>query len=205
MIRRLTIAISASFLATFILFVSIYKSASIKYSFDESDMSDEIAYKQVGVKYELPEDVKIMPNSPLWPLEVAGDQLEMLIAEDSFEKAGVMLSHADKRLVAGQTLVEDGNFSEGILVLSKAEKYLSQSYEILVEKEGIFARDLLKKINLASLKHREVLEKILTQSPEEGRSLVIETLDKPKIVYKESRVLIEYFGDQAPRNPFEEI
>ncbi len=105
----------------------------------------------------------------------------------------------------GKKLYEQGEFNESLAVFDKSEQYLHKALEYLRGQDRLNASDteVLRQISLASLKHREVLEELLAVAPDEARAVIIKTLNTPKNIYKDTRVMLEQVGETAPSNPFE--
>lgn len=182
------------FVAFLILAVSIYKSSSVKYVFSQAPLATPVYNNHVQVDYALPSPI-IGPNSLLWPLQALLDR-----ADDTPESC---LNNADSRLVGGAEMVEKGRVEDGYLVLEKASRYLEKSYELAAElKDNEAKGNFLRKISLASLKHREVLEIILLKAPDDGRAVVTTILDAPKMVYEKSSADLLLLGLTPPEYPF---
>lgn len=157
-----------------------------------------------AIDYKLPSKVDIMPNSFLWPIAVARDRFQLMTANSLSQKAQIMLALADNRLVAAKKLADEGNYTASIMVLGKAEDYLMHSYKTAKLVAVGKSKPLVHKISLASLKHREVLEEIYAQSPDEGRPMVVKQIDTTKLIYDQSKIALEVYGENPPLNPFED-
>jgi len=190
MIQRLA-AVPLFFVAIFILTVSIFEAASVKYVFSQSPFPAPA--KQVRVDYVLP-DLKLTPENPLWPFKVLVDNIDN--SPESY------LESADLRLVAGKDMFERGKIEEGIAVFEKGEMYLTKSLGALEPPSSEEKNAFLIKLSRASLKHREVLETILVQSPEDAKPTVATILDTPKLVYDASASALRSEGIVPPSNPF---
>lgn len=184
--KRSLTALPLFFAATLILAVSVFKTASVKYVFSQEPSPAPEESNITNVDYKLP-TLSITPENPLWALQALIDM------GDSEPRA--YLENADMRLVAGEQMFRDGKVEEAVLVFEKAELYLKESYE------AARAEDLYT-ISLASLKHRQVLETILVQVPEDGRATVARILDIPKEIYINSASDLTDAGLGAPEYPF---
>ena len=72
----------------------------------------------------------ILPNHPLYWSKMIRDRIQLMTTTDPTQKMQLLLLFADKRLAAGQLLIATGDNSLGISTITKAEKYLLQTYEI---------------------------------------------------------------------------
>src|SRR5690606_19219217 len=133
----------------------------------------------------------ITPESPLWPMKALIDRTNT--------SAESYLENADTRLVAGRTMVTKGKVEEGYVVLEKAEQYLQESYNKALQiEESNNKSEFLYKLALASLKHREVLEEVLSIAPDDGRPVVTRIMDTPKKIFEESSYNLERSGHNPP-------
>ncbi|MGB9911638.1 MAG: DUF5667 domain-containing protein [Microgenomates group bacterium] len=184
---NLLIIVCSLIFAFLILFVSILKS-----SVSQRDFSSLISDQPSVLKEELGEyflvNPGILPDHFLYPLKMIRDRLKIIFTFDSLKKAQLYLLYADKRLAAGKALVEKGKIKLGISTLSKGEKYLEKAFleQKIAKKEGKNTDKFLKKLYLASQKHKEVLLEIfsLIESGEEKNSLK-SLLDYPETIIKE--------------------
>lgn len=190
------------FLAAFlVLFVSIYRTASVKYVFSQEPSPAPDA-KIVTVDYGLP-DPEMTPENPLWPARAFVDRIHASVTASDLERAALLLQDADLRLVAGLSMYERGKIEDSFVVLAKAEGYLLQSYETAylsheTEQKEMFLHTLAH----AALKHREILETIMTTSPEDARAVISRLLDTPKSTYDQASGALRDRNLVPPPNPF---
>ena len=106
-IRRRLLISSLFVLGAFgVLFISILRAASVRYSFNTQVVS---TYTQGG---QLPNDVdyglvypgSVLPGSFLWPVKALRDRVWVLTTPDMAKKMELYLLLADKRLGAAQVL-----------------------------------------------------------------------------------------------------
>jgi hypothetical protein len=111
---------------------------------------------------------------------------------------------SDKRLAEAQILFKEDKPDLGLSVVTKAEKYLenADNENKIARKEGNNTSEFLQKFMLASLKHREVLDKILAIAPEDAKPLVVKMEDYPKRFYDEAKNGLLEAGNIVPQNPF---
>jgi len=123
-----------------------------------------------SVDYVLPYP-GILPDHPLFFLKRVRDKILILLTRDQIKKSQIFLLLADKHLVMGQLLWEKNKFELGSSTLKQGENYLLQSVLTLDDeniKNNIQAD--MDKIELASKKHEEVLDK-LTENTTDGTIL----------------------------------
>lgn len=205
--KRLILAAPSLGLAFLILLFSIFRTTGINYVFSMEPNTDQdsatASAKLANVEYDLPELLEAYPNDFFWPIKAFNDRAELFLQFDPIKKATVMLSHADERLVAGLEFVEDDNFGEGLHILAKSEDYLYDAVMLVKTEDSPEATEFMLNANQASLKHRQVMEKVLILSPDDARPYVVEIIRKTKLSYTESRVYLESHDSQAYPNPFD--
>jgi len=186
-------ALPTLFVAVLILLISVVRTASVKYVFSQAP-SPSPETSTVTINYELPEP-DVTPEDPLWPVQALIDM--------GGKTAEEYLYSADIRLVSGKQMFDKGKIEEGILVLQKAEQYLAKASEATVLWGDSHERsEFLYTLSLASLKHRQILETILPQAPEDSRAVISKILDTPKIIYETSSSELVDSGLTAPEYPF---
>lgn len=187
------------FVALTILSTSILRSASIKYSYTPmvlSDTSENLNNdEQTEINYVLAYPGKIGPDSPLWYLKAARDRIWSIFTFDESKKAELNLLFADKRLLSSAILFQENKPDLGMTTLLKAEKYLEASSNYAN------SDDVHMKLALASLKHKEIVERqILPNAPEDLRPQIIKTMDITNNVYEKSKVFLLTNGLIPPQN-----
>jgi hypothetical protein len=185
-------ALPVFFIASLILLVSIFRTASVKYVFSQEPSPSPEKTSDVNIDYDLPE-AELTPENLLWPVQAVID-----MGESSYSE---YLENADVRLSSGEKMFNKGKIEEGVAVLQKGEQYLAKSYEAFVQAEDD-NYEFLYTISVASLKHREVLERVLTKSPDDARAVIAKMMDVSKNVYTESGSSLLGSGLDAPEYPF---
>ncbi len=113
-----------------------------------------LAVRPVGAaEYALPYP-GILPDSPVYFLKNLRDQTVLFFLRDKTQKSFYLLLMSDKRLGAGQVLVNTGKISLGEITLVKSEDYFKQAVD-LADKNN---KDLISKLVVAGSKHQEILE-----------------------------------------------
>ncbi len=206
MLKQLLVTSCTFLLAFIVLFVSILRSATIKYNFNS--LAYAASYVPSGqapeIDYDLPEVGFISPQNPAWFVKVLVDKSLVAVNTDHLKKAEVLLSVSDSRLTEARKLFKNGNFDLGISVLTKAEKYLENSYDqtVTARRSGMRVNDFLSRLALASLKHREVAESFLSFMPDEGRPIISQTVDYPKRVFRNSKIDLQELRLAIPETSF---
>lgn len=212
MIKNIIVVTITLLFAFSILFVSVLRTASVKYSFygespnyqDEqiSGRSDELASMEIN--YYLPYEGPVTPDHPLWPLKAIRDRVWLFVTVDPYRRSELNLLFADKRLVASQKLFEKEDFETGYSTLTKAEKYLENACNVETEirSEGGDTTELAERLINASYKHRLVIEQILLNAPADAKGNIEETKRYSIGVYDDKKTVLESAGRPVPENPF---
>ena len=162
-----------------------------------SEKADSL--KVVTIDYALSYQGKIGPDNPLWYIKVMRDKVWQIVTFNPLKKAELNLLFSDKRLNSSLELFKNNKPDLGLSTLTKSGKYLENAEALMTENWEFY-----RKIALASLKHREVIEnEILPMSPEDIRPEVIKANDYSKEVYKKVRDHMLSKGQVPPENPFE--
>lgn len=207
-IKQFAFSVSAFSLAVFILFVSILRSASVRYEFN-GDVNGNGSSAVLGdsdseIPYELAYPGGVLPDHPLWSLKAGRDRVWDFITTDPSKDADLALLFADKRVAMSKILFENGDPELGYSTLTKAEKYLESAAEKgeANKKAGIDNSEFLLRLANASLKHRYIIEEILEVAPEDAKPQIVETADYSYRSYKMAQRLLGEYGVSAPENPF---
>lgn len=206
MITRFLLPATTLVLAFGILFVSVFSASQIDYLV--SDLSTPLPagpqkMDKFFVEYKLPSESTLLLAKPIRKLDSLKDNIRLILTFNKIQKSQIMLDNANKRLSVGEMLTREGKISEGIAEFAKAQEYLSRSYNQVNGSDEFRSRFVMREISLASLKHRERLESLIMQIPDEARSPIVLNLDKSKILYNQTKIALELYGEKAPVNPFE--
>ncbi len=183
-----------------ILSVSVLRCATPRIAYSPIVLSEKVESNvTMTVDYLLAYPGKIGPDNTLWYGKVMRDKVWYFFTFNKDKKLELNLLFADKRLSSSLELFKNNKPDLGLSTLTKAEKYL----EMAVPSNADNA-EYLKKLALASLKHREVIEtQILPLSPEDIAPRVNKINDYPKETYKKARDLMYSKGLIPPENVFE--
>lgn len=199
---RLLTRLAAVFFALFILFASLIETSSIKYAFGARDIASPRPSPQVDVTYSLPHPGGILPGNPLWTAKALRDKVSLELTTDPVSKAQFELHLADKRLSAGLNLWHEDDSLEALSTFSKAENYLLNSYETLSSIDTDQSREVLRQLAYSSLKHREILEEVMSDCGDEARPLVSKMLSTSKMIFDQVSARMENLHMNPPHNPF---
>lgn len=202
--RRWGIAVSVFLIASTILVVSILRSAAVRYAFKAVPTPAPQGTTDEKVPYPLPYTGKVTPDHVLWPLKVMRDKAWIFVTTNPLKRAEIALLLSDKRIAAADKLVKEGNLNLALSVADKAEMYLFESWEDTTKARnmGMETLTISERIALSSLKHREVLERIRTQSPEEAKGILTQLIESAKMVNEKSSQSLSERGKKPPSNPF---
>ena len=211
MLKRFLIVFSVLIFAFGILFTSVLRTASVKYSFSgvaslPSEKGQVLGESQEKViDYYLPYEGKVLPDHPLWQVKAFRDRLWLLLTTNSGKKADLKLLFADKRLSSAKVLFERNKAEVAFSTLSKAEKYLEEAYfqEEESRMKGDDTAEFLQRLTKASLKHREVINEILEIAPHSARPEIVKIEDYSKNVFEKCMQALQEKGLEVPENPFD--
>lgn len=206
MSRRFLAILGTTFLASIFLFVSIARSAQIRYSFriSQNEANPVLGTSTDIINYKLPYPGKVLPDSPAWYAKVIRDKLWLLVSTNPERKAELNQLFADKRLVSSKLLFEKGNADLGYATLTKSEKYLQKAFEEeeIARKSGVDTTDTLNNLALDSLKHLELLDEIMSIAPEQVKPQIVVVKDFVTALYEQVSIAIRETGNNPPENPF---
>ncbi len=192
--------------AALILVVSIFSSSQVEYVFGQSSTPAPIFGEKVNVEYQLPYAGKVQPDSLLWPVKALRDRVWIVVSLDPVKKAQVLMLLANKRIIFAQNLMLEDNSELSVSTLTKSEKYLEQAVaqEKLARSKKLDTKQLLQELAMSTLKHRQILEEILTAAPEDAKPVIVKTLDANKHLYSDLNTSLNSQGLITPQNPFED-
>ncbi|KKS77060.1 MAG: hypothetical protein UV74_C0001G0010 [Candidatus Woesebacteria bacterium GW2011_GWB1_43_14] len=187
-----------------VLFSSILRSASVKYSFNRPSENYQTRESKVTIPYDLPSTGNVSPGHFAWGMEVLRDKIWVLITTNPAKKAEVLSLLADKRLVFAREQFIDGKADDGMLTLVKAEGYLEKAVSSaeIAKNRGIDTTNLLQKLAFSSLKHREVMEECVHYAPEDAQPIIIKEMGIPERLFTRVSNMIIETGGSAPVDPF---
>lgn len=197
--KKYLFGITVFSLAFGILSVSYLKCSSTLFASSETRTGTTLAkiVDKPSVEYSLPYAGGVLPDSSLWPLKALRDKVWSLLTFDKTKRSELDLLFADKRLVSSEELFDKKKPDLGETTLTKGEKYLEMASQDLSD------ADFAKKLALASLKHRQVIEQnIIPLAPDDLKPNIIKALDYSKNAYKTSRDFLNSKNIAPPKSPF---
>lgn len=147
----------------------------------QKDAEEATETAKTSIDYALPYP-GILPGHPLYPVKMLRDRVMSWFIADSLKKAEFYLLLADKRINAGQFLVNYGKQQLGEQTMSKGEKYFEQAIEMakIARKKDKDISPLVDRMEKAALKHEEILIQILRSGPSDIRTGIDSTLKMVK-------------------------
>ncbi|MBI2641136.1 hypothetical protein HYW87_00895 [Candidatus Roizmanbacteria bacterium] len=130
--------------------------------------SQSISVNQEKVVYTLPYP-GILPDHPLYAVKIIRDRILDVMTRDTMKKAQLYLLLSDKRAAMVPFLIQKGKDKLAVGTLDEGEKYFSQIPRLVEtsKKQGVSpTADLVHKLKLANVKHREIVETLLKEVPQ---------------------------------------
>ncbi len=115
-----------------------------------------------SIDYALPYP-GMLPDSPFYFLKVARDRIMLWIIRDPIQRSFYGLLLADKRLAAGQVLINTGKTSLGVTTVSEAEVYFRQAVQEDLNVRNRDTADLTAKLTVSGSKHAEIINNLGTK------------------------------------------
>lgn len=201
MLRSAAIVFASLVFAFSVLGTSVLRTTQPTYVFSgEGNVAGtNVASPSATVDYYLPYP-GILPDHFLWPFKALRDRVWLFLTRDPGKRAELLLLFADKRIGMAEALIRGGKAELGVGTATKAEKYLEKAFlqQERAEQAGVDTGDFLERLAKASLKHREILEELMSVVPEDARPVINETLDYPKRVYEKSAHGLNERGRPVP-------
>ncbi len=151
MIKKIAIVLSTAFLFAALAWTTIAAGPS---------QTSLQTIMQTPVTYELPYP-GLLPDSFLYPFKALRDKVVGFFISSPQKKAEFDLLQADKRLAAGEYLLEEKQSNPELIseTVSKGENYFGQSIGqiVLAHREGMLTNDFLNTLRTAGIKHQQVL------------------------------------------------
>ena len=105
----------------------------------------------------------ILPDSPIYFVKVARDKVVRFLIVSNVSKSFYSLLLSDKRLAAGQILIDTRKTSLGVTTIASGEEYFSGAVELATKAkaDGLEISELIAKLSVAVVKHQEVISNLL--------------------------------------------
>lgn len=103
----------------------------------------------------------ILPDNPFHFLKAARDKCVSLLINDDRKRAEFNLLTSDKRMFAGQILVEKDKTELGLITISKSNNYFHNAISAAekARRQKIEMLDVYEKMNMSIQKHIELMDK----------------------------------------------
>ncbi len=103
----------------------------------------------------------ILPDNPFYFLKAIRDKSVSLLINDDRKRAEFNLLTSDKRMFAGQILIEKEKTELGIVTISKSNNYFHHAISAAdkANKQDIEIKDVYEKMSIAMQKHIELMKK----------------------------------------------
>lgn len=212
MIKRLVVIFATIAFAFLILFISVLRSASVRYSFSDvyaDNTKEEIQREKedlgnIKIDYYFAHPGSVLPDHVLWPVKALRDKIWLFVTTDPAKKAELNLLFADKRIGSAKILFEKDNPELGFTTLTKSQKYFEKACRIeqAIRETGLNTDELTRRLTLAALKHRQTIKQIELLAPEDAKPKINEVENYTKTAYKEKAALLRSEGKPIPKNPF---
>ena len=208
MLRRFVVTSFIFFLAVGILVVTFFRSAGVKYAFDqESNLYLDAAEGELDkyeVDYFFGYPGGVGPDHPLWFAKAARDVVWLGVNTDHYRRFELLLNFSDKRVQFAEELVKRGNPELSATTLAKAEKYLERAFaEVEMVENPAKAGEGYRKLARAALAHRKKLMELMFMYPEDAKPVAVELMNYSRRVYDMSALKIREAGELPPENPFD--
>ena len=202
--KNILVSVLLITLAFSVLFLSILRTAAVRYEFGDSPNTPTGKNVNSQVDYFLAYPGKVLPDSFLWPLKVLRDKIWFTITTDQGKKTDLLLLFADKRLASAKILFERGKPEIAFATLEKSQQYLLEAggKETKNYQDGLDTSGFSIRYAKASLKHFEVMEQILITAPDDAKPKIIELQNIPKKEFEHARNDLLEKGLVPPNNPF---
>lgn len=117
----------------------------------------------------------ITPDSPFYFLDSWGESISMFFAFSDEAKADKNIAHAEEKLAEAKKMAEEGKtVAEGV-----AEKnYAKDIDDATTEAKLTGKENALQRIQEATTRHQAVMEKVLSQVPEQAKASIQKAMDK---------------------------
>ena len=171
---------------------------------DENAIKRNKEIDELQIDYYLAYPGTVLPGNHLWPLKAARDKIWLLLTTNITRKAELNLLFSDKRIGAARILFENKKSELGYATLTKAQKYFEEACRLENEARngGADTSGLASNLLKASLKYRQVIDKILLISPDDAKPKIILIQNSLENFYVSSFQEYKNRGFFIPEDPF---
>lgn len=202
--KKYLFAIVASLFAFTILFISIFNSSSITYSFYQNGIvstDGRLILQPTGKPLYIG---TVLPDSPLWGLKELRDKVWFGITPTHIRRAELALLFADKRILIAESLFKQGKNDIALSTFIKGEEYLKVAVreERVAREGGVDTDQFLTKFALSIIRHQEIIESLIHLVPEEAKGVILENKKYSIDAYNSVRDALNCRNLPIPKNPF---
>jgi len=120
-------------------------------------------------------DAGITPDSPLYFLDNAGESINEFFSLSHESKSEKKLKHAEEKLAEAKKMAEEGKTDATEVAEKKYEEKLDGATE---EAKLTGKENALQRIEEATIRHQAVMERVLSQVPEQAKASIQKAMDK---------------------------
>ena len=122
----------------------------------------------------------ILPDHPLYKLKVLRDKIAVMFILDPQEKIKFYLLQTDKGILAAAMLVEKGKIDLAAQTALKAEHNFTMISQVVGFQRKKISDALIEQLEIAALKHQEVLLFMAQRVPEDKKTTFLTVVDFSK-------------------------
>ena len=122
----------------------------------------------------------ILPDHPLYKLKVLRDKIAVMFILDPQEKIKFYLLQTDKGILAAAMLVEKGKIDLAAQTALKAEHNFTMISQVVGFQRRQISDALIEQLEIAALKHQEVLLFMAQRVPEDKKTTFLTVVDFSK-------------------------
>jgi len=117
----------------------------------------------------------ITPDSPFYFLDSWGESIRMFFAFSDEAKAQKHIAHAEEKLAEAKKMAEEGKTDAEEVAEKKYEKDIDDA---TTEAKLTGKENALQRIQEATTRHQAVMEKVLSQVPEQAKPSIQKAMEK---------------------------
>ncbi len=132
-----------------------------------------------------------LPNSPLYPMKLGVERVKIILTLDDFDKVQEHLLLAKRRLKEAHLMLKAKNLKAMETTLQGVEENLKKAQMIIKELPEGKKKEALKRILSFTLYQQRILNRMLSQVPEEMKGKIYLSIKESKKNYGQIRVTLE--------------
>lgn len=184
MLRKVLPILGILFIAAAILIISLYQmtvssrpsfaAASLKFSISPAaDASPSPQKTNYYLVYP-----GMLPDHPLYKIKMMRDQIWLSLTSDLLKKSELLLLFADKRMGAGEVLINGNKIDLGMSTLTKGTKYFERAVNETnkAKNKGKNTAQIKDKLKNASLRYEDILVELKKKVSADGETYLEDLL-----------------------------